>query len=56
MRGATYLFEIVDVIPEPNRPETNKKLKLVCREEVKGVVSTLCDINGYLLSAQRQKV
>ncbi|KAG5439169.1 hypothetical protein PCANB_001468 [Pneumocystis canis] len=56
MRGATYLFEVVDVIPEPDRPETNKKLKLVCREEVKGVVSALCDVNGYLLSAQRQKV
>ncbi|KTW30705.1 hypothetical protein T552_00417 [Pneumocystis carinii B80] len=56
MRGSTYLFEIVDVIPEPNKPETNKKVKLICREEVKGVVSAICDINGYLLSAQRQKV
>lgn len=55
-RGAIYVFEVIEVVPEPGRPETNRKLKLVVREEVKGTVSALCGINGFLLAAQGQKV
>lgn len=55
-RGGIYVFEIIEVVPEPGKPETNCKLKLVCREEVKGTVSAICGVNGYLLAAQGQKV
>ena len=55
-RGAIYVFEVIEVVPEPGRPETNRKLKLVVREEVKGTVSAICGVNGYLLAAQGQKV
>lgn len=55
-RGAIYVFEIISVVPLPGRPETNRKLKLITREEVKGTASALCGVNGYLLAAQGQKV
>jgi cleavage and polyadenylation specificity factor subunit 1 len=55
-RGCIYVFEVIEVVPEPGRPETNRKLKLVVREEVKGTVSAICGVNGYLLAAQGQKV
>ena len=55
-RGGVYVFEVIEVVPEPGRPETNRKLKLIAREEVKGTVSALCGVNGYLLAAQGQKV
>ncbi|KAK9240452.1 CPSF A subunit region-domain-containing protein [Lipomyces kononenkoae] len=55
-KGYVYIFEIIEVVPEPGKPENNHKLKLIVKEDVRGVVSTLCDVNGYLLSAQGQKV
>ncbi|TGZ84791.1 hypothetical protein EX30DRAFT_356919 [Ascodesmis nigricans] len=55
-RGAIYVFEVIEVVPEPGRPETNRKLKLLVREEVKGTVSSICGVNGYLLCAQGQKI
>ncbi|BFZ63534.1 mRNA cleavage and polyadenylation factor subunit [Saitoella coloradoensis] len=56
MRGTVYLFEVIEVNPEPGKPETNKALRLIWSEEVKGAVSVVCDINGYLLASQGQKV
>lgn len=55
--GRIYVFDIIDVVPEPDRPETGKKLKLVAKEEVKGAVTSLCEIGtqGFLLAAQGQK-
>ncbi|KAK7207324.1 CPSF A subunit region-domain-containing protein [Myxozyma melibiosi] len=55
-KGFVYIFEIIEVVPEPGKPEHNHKLKLIVKEDVRGVVSTLCEINGHLLSAQGQKV
>lgn len=56
-RGAIYIFDIVDVVPEPGIPETNSKLKLLAKEEVKGAVTSLCPIGsqGFMLAAQGQK-
>jgi len=55
--GRIYVFDIIDVVPEPDRPETGKKLKLIAKEEVKGGVTSLCEIGtqGFLLAAQGQK-
>jgi len=55
-RGAIYVFEVIEVVPEPGKPETNRKFKLLVREEVKGTVSAICGVNGFLLAAQGQKV
>ena len=56
-RGAIYIFDIVDVVPEPGVPETDLKLKLLAKEEVKGAVTSLCPIGsqGFMLAAQGQK-
>ncbi|KAH0539099.1 hypothetical protein FGG08_004337 [Glutinoglossum americanum] len=56
-RGCIYVFEIISVVPQPGRPETNRKLKLIAKEEVKGAVTALCEVGtqGFLLAAQGQK-
>ncbi|EXJ92763.1 hypothetical protein A1O3_01315 [Capronia epimyces CBS 606.96] len=56
-RGNLYIFDVVDVVPEPDVPESNLKLKLVTKEDVRGAVSAVCDIGsqGFLLAAQGQK-
>lgn len=57
MRGNIYIFDVVDVVPEPGVSETDLKLKLVAKEEVKGAVTALSQIGsqGFLLAAQGQK-
>lgn len=57
-RGRVQVFDIVTVIPEPGRPETNKRLKLQAKEELpRGGVTSLSEIgtSGLLLIAQGQK-
>lgn len=56
--GSIYVYDIIDVVPEPERPESNRALKLVSREEVKGAVTCLTDIgdDGLVLAAQGQKL
>ncbi|KAI9668969.1 MAG: mRNA cleavage and polyadenylation factor subunit [Trizodia sp. TS-e1964] len=56
-RGRIYIFEVIHCIPEPGRPETDRRLKLVSKEEVKGAVTSLSAIGsqGFLLVAQGQK-
>lgn len=55
--GAVYLYTVIDVAPEPGRPETGRRLKQVTREPVKGAVTALCEVTayGFLLIAQGQK-
>lgn len=55
--GRIYVFSIIDVVPEPDRPETGRKLKLFTKEEVKGAVTGLSEIGsqGFLLVAQGPK-
>jgi cleavage and polyadenylation specificity factor subunit 1 len=56
-RGCIYIFDVVDVVPQPGVPETDLKLKLIAKEEVKGAVTSLSRIGsqGFLLAAQGQK-
>ena len=57
-RGHVYVYEVADVIPEPGRPETSKKLKLVAKEDIpRGAVTALSEIGtqGLMLVAQGQK-
>lgn len=58
VKGTVYVFDIVTVVPEPGRPETNKKLKLIAKEEIlRGAVTALSEIGtqGFMLVAQGQK-
>lgn len=57
-RGRVQVFDIVTVIPEPGRPETNRRLKLVAKEEIpRGAVTALSEVGaqGLMLVAQGQK-
>ncbi|EXJ66921.1 uncharacterized protein A1O5_10116 [Cladophialophora psammophila CBS 110553] len=56
-RGNLYIFDVVDVVPEPDVPETDLKLKLITREDVRGAVSAISGVGsqGFLLAAQGQK-
>lgn len=56
-RGCIYVFEVINVVPEPGHPETNRKLKLIAKEEVRGSVTAITDVGsqGFLLMAQGQK-
>ena len=44
-------------MPEPDRPETDRRFKLVSKEDVKGAVTALGEVGtqGFLLVAQGQK-
>lgn len=57
-KGRVYVYDVVTVIPEPGRPETDRRLKLVAREEIpRGAVTALSEIGtqGLMLVAQGQK-
>lgn len=58
IRGRVYVFDVVSVIPEPGRPETNRKLKLIAKEDIpRGAVTAVSEIGtqGLMLVAQGQK-
>ncbi|KAL2869932.1 cleavage/polyadenylation factor CFT1 [Aspergillus lucknowensis] len=56
-RGCIYVFEVIKVVPDPEQPETDRKLKLIGKEPVKGAVTALSEIGGqgFLIAAQGQK-
>jgi cleavage and polyadenylation specificity factor subunit 1 len=56
-KGCIRIFEVITVVPEPNRPETNRKLRLIVKEEVKGAVSAISELGtqGFMIMAQGQK-
>jgi cleavage and polyadenylation specificity factor subunit 1 len=56
LRGTLYVFDISQVVPQPGRPETNRKLRLAWSEEVRGAVTVVNELRGYLLSSQGQKI
>ncbi|KAH7123814.1 CPSF A subunit region-domain-containing protein [Dendryphion nanum] len=56
-KGNIRIFEIITVVPEPGRPETNRKLRLIVKDEVKGAVSAISGLGtqGFMIMAQGQK-
>ncbi|RDL33101.1 Uncharacterized protein BP5553_08540 [Venustampulla echinocandica] len=58
IKGKLYVYDVVNVVPEPDRPETNKRLKLVAKEEIpRGAITGVSEIGtqGFMLVAQGQK-
>ncbi|KAI1331355.1 CPSF A subunit region-domain-containing protein [Xylariaceae sp. FL0255] len=58
IKGRILVYDVVSVIPEPGRPETDKRLKLVAKEDIpRGAVTALSEIGtqGLMLVAQGQK-
>ena len=56
-QGTIYVFDILDVVPEPDHPETGRKLSLFAKISEKGAVTALAQIGseGFILAAQGQK-
>lgn len=56
--GVIYVYDVIQVVPHPERPESVHALTLISREEVKGAVTCLSDIgeDGLVLAAQGQKL
>lgn len=54
--GSYKLLEIIDIVPEPGKPETNHKFKEFTKEDTKGAATAICDISGRFLVAQGQKI
>ncbi len=58
IKGRLYVYDVVNVVPEPGRPETNKRLKLIAKEEIaRGAITGVSEIGsqGFMLVAQGQK-
>ncbi|PVI08231.1 hypothetical protein DM02DRAFT_666191 [Periconia macrospinosa] len=56
-KGCIRIFEVITVVPEPSQPETDRKLRLIVKEEVKGAVSAVSELGtqGFIIMAQGQK-
>lgn len=64
-KGGIYIFDIVQTVPDYSAAATARgiagkpgyKLKLIDREQsLRGPVTALCDLNGYLIHSVGQKV
>ncbi|RAK71794.1 cleavage/polyadenylation factor CFT1 [Aspergillus fijiensis CBS 313.89] len=56
-RGCIYVFEVIKVVPDPDNPSLDRKLKLIGKELVKGAVTALSEIGGqgFIIVSQGQK-
>ncbi|KAI3393261.1 hypothetical protein diail_4520 [Diaporthe ilicicola] len=58
IRGRIHVYDVATVIPEPGRPETDKKFKLVAKEDIpRGGVTAISGVGtqGFVLVVHGQK-
>ncbi|PWN49464.1 hypothetical protein IE53DRAFT_142664 [Violaceomyces palustris] len=55
-RGATYIFDVVETVQDPQDPHDRFRLKLLCKDDAKAPVTALADLNGFLVSTTGQKL
>ncbi|EIE79461.1 hypothetical protein RO3G_04166 [Rhizopus delemar RA 99-880] len=56
MKGSIRMYDIIEVVPEPDNPQTNHKFKPVLTEDVKGAVTAMCTVSGHLAACIGSKV
>lgn len=54
--GVFKLYDIIDINPDPLKPDINFKFKEISNELIKGAVTKICEISGRFLISQGQKV
>ncbi|CAO1623055.1 unnamed protein product [Parajaminaea phylloscopi] len=55
-RGSMYVFEVVEVVPNRDDPQSNCRLKLLVKDDGKGPVTALSDISGYFVASIGQRM
>ncbi|KAJ3417096.1 Cleavage and polyadenylation specificity factor subunit 1 [Chytridiales sp. JEL 0842] len=50
-RGRVLIFDIIEVVPEIDKPQTKNKFKHLCTNDEKSPVTAIGSVNGYLLAA-----
>ena len=55
-KGSWMVYEIIDVVPDPNQPEAKNRLKLVKSESSKGSILGSCNISGRFSIVQAQRM
>lgn len=56
-KGTVMVFDIIDVVPDPDLPESGFKMHLVAREEARGAITALASFpGGFIGTAQGQKM
>ncbi|KAH9825753.1 mRNA cleavage [Teratosphaeria destructans] len=56
-RGSVTVFDIIDVVPDPEKPESGIAMKLVSREETKGAVTAVEGMKyGLIGTSQGMKI
>ncbi|GAA5965654.1 hypothetical protein JCM3765_000915 [Sporobolomyces pararoseus] len=55
-KGGIYIFEVIKVVPDPEKPRQDHVLKLRFFEDTKSIVGNVCDLNGYLFLSMGQKL
>lgn len=55
--GHISVLDVIDVVPEPGRPETRHKFKLITSLKTKGAVTAVCEVGteGFVVGVQGQK-
>ncbi|KAG7746503.1 hypothetical protein KL912_004434 [Ogataea haglerorum] len=54
--GSWKIYEVIDIVPEPGRPEAKNRLKMITSETARGPVLSICDVSGRFAIVQGQRM
>ncbi|PWY99208.1 hypothetical protein BCV70DRAFT_201410 [Testicularia cyperi] len=55
-KGTVYLFEVIQVVSGRYQVGNDLRLKLICRDDSRGPVTAIADLNGLLINTAGQKL
>lgn len=54
--GSFHIYDLIPVAPEPGKPDTTCKFEKFFSEDVRGAVTTVCEISGRFAISQSEKI